>query len=67
MYISSAGRIEMKVTETRRKRAEQRRALGVILRMKGAMKSADHQDKTLEEHPDQAGGPALIGSAGLRS
>ena len=58
MYISSAGRIEMKVTETPAS-VPSRAARGVILRMYGRDEAADHQDEALEEHPDQAGLPAL--------
>ena len=46
------------------KRAEQRRARRDLPDV-GRDEAADHQDKALEEHPDQAGGPALDGIAGL--
>src|SRR2546423_3655932 len=58
MYISSAGRMEMKVMENAGERAEQRRPRRDLADV-GGDEAADHQDEALEEHPDQARLPAL--------
>ena len=58
MYISSAGRMEMKVTETPARRAEEgcpRRDSAYDRREE----ATDHQDEALKEHPDQASLPTL--------
>ena len=58
MNISSAGRIEMKAIDTPAS-VPSSAARGVILRMIGRDEAADHQHEALDEHPGQAGLPAL--------
>ena len=64
MYMSSAGRSEMKAIDTPAS-APSRAARGVILRMIGANEAAGHQHEALHEHPGEAGLPALDRIAGL--
>ncbi len=63
MNISSAGRIEMKAIDTPAS-VPSSAARGVIWRMIRRDEAADHQDEALDEHPDQAGFPALDRIAG---